>query len=584
MLRRFFKRLLRAALVLFALFAVTVILDYVTHRVPPGSVLLVTLDGPVVERGRTGMLGLLRGGPQVALEQIRKAVGDAATDPRVAGLAIEVLDPQMELAQAQEIAALAGKFAGRGKWTAAYLESAGEFAPGNLPYLVASAAGEVSMMPQGELNLVGVGTRELFVRDTLDWLGIRPNLDAIGEYKSAGNIFTEKNITVPQREADESLIESLFSQIVGQIARQRRLDPAAVRALIDQAPLSAGAGLTARLVDRLEYEDQFSERIKNRGGEHHALIDYGGYARPPMMPSLTTSDRIAVIYGSGEIQRGRPEFDPLLSPGGSSMGSEPMVEAFEQAREDDRVRAVIFRVNSPGGSVIGSELIRRQVELTARRKPVVVSMSGYAASGGYWVSVPAARIIADPGTITGSIGVLGGKFNIAPAAAKLGVNSAAVTRGANVGMFDEFTDFTPVQQQILRNQMLGDTYKDFLKLVAQGRHLSVEQVDQVARGRVWSGEQALQFKLVDALGDFDVALAEARKAAKLPPERKVEMLALPEQPGLLSRLLSGGFDPGASAASSSVVRALGPWRSLIRAGLARRGAFGELYCPLRPVM
>ena len=301
-----------------------------------------------------------------------------------------------------------------------------------------------------------------------------------------------------------------------------------------------------------------------------------GYERPRLLPSLSHPDKIAVIYGTGEIDRGSGGFDPVLSPGGSSMGSDTMADAFKEAREDDAVRAVIFRINSPGGSVIASELIRRQVELTARKKPVVVSMSSYAASGGYWVATAAKKIIADPGTITGSIGVLGGKFNFAESAAKLGVTTDAVARGQNVTLFDEFTDFTPEQQKLLHDQLLGSIYQDFVKRVSDSRHLTIEQVDKVAQGRVWSGEQALGIKLIDALGDFDAALKEAKAEAKLPVEKPVQIEELPEQPGLAEQLF-GGLSARAQLGSATM-RLLAPWWPLLRAELARRGALGALYC------
>ncbi|HKN10414.1 MAG TPA: S49 family peptidase, partial [Pseudomonadota bacterium] len=469
MLRRLFRWLLRTIASLIVLLVIVAVYDYFTHRVAPNSVLVVTLDGPVIERGRTGITGLLGGAEQTPLNLVREALERAARDPRIVGVALEVGEPEMEFAQAQEIVAMMGRFARQGKWTAAYLETAGEFEPGNLPYVTAAAAREVSMMPLGELNLVGVGVREIFARGTLDWLGIRPNFDSIGQYKSAANVFTEKDFTPAQREEDTALVSDLYDQLVRQIASERRLDLESARAIVERAPLSVQDGLAVHLVDRLEYADQFDERIKHYGGQKHALVDYAAYVRPRAIPVRSEPLKIAVIYGEGEIQRGSGGFDPIFGTGGPSMASDPLVEAFRTAREDDSVKAVIFRINSPGGSVIGSELIRRAVELTARKKPVVVSMSGYAASGGYWVATPGKRIFADPGTITGSIGVLIGKFNVTPAAQKLGVNSGAITRGQNFEMFDQFEDFTPAQQKIVHEQLLGDTYQRFVKLVADSR-------------------------------------------------------------------------------------------------------------------
>ncbi len=582
MFKRIFRWVVRTIIAIVVMVVIVLASDYIAHRVPADSVLMVKLAGPVVERGANGVLGLWNEN-ETPLNFVRNAIDRGARDPRIVGLAIEVIDPQMELAQAQEIAAEIAKFRRTGKWTAAYIETAGEGAPGNLPYMVAAAAGDVSLMPQGELDLIGVGLREFFARGTLDWLGIRPNIGAIGEYKTAFNVFTNKEFTQPQYQDDDALVGDLYDQIVTQIAGERRLDPAVIKSFIDQAPINAMNSLKTRLVDHLAYEDEFTDRIKNWGGRHHKIENYDEYTRSRLFSGLHGADKIAVIYGSGAIERGEGGFDPLLSPDSNAMGSDEMVEAFSDAREDDTVRAVVFRVDSPGGSTLASELIRRQVELTAKKKPVVVSMSGYAASGGYWVSVPAKAIVADAGTITGSIGVLGGKFNIAPALQKIYVNSGAVSRGANYEMFDSFTDFTPAQQKQFEEQILGEDYANFLKIVAANRHLTVQQVDNVGRGRVWTGRKAKDLKLVDMVGTFDDAMAKAKEFAGMPPAAPAEIEELPLQPGLLESLLAGRVTQ-ARALGADPARAFAPMARMVRTILAGYSRFRAAYCPVIPIL
>ncbi|MGO9450107.1 MAG: signal peptide peptidase SppA [Candidatus Binataceae bacterium] len=582
MLKKIFRWIVRTLVAVVVLFVIALISDYISHRVPSDSVLVVTLTGSVAERGANGVLGLLNSN-ETPLNFVRRAINRGAKDPRIIGLAIKVIDPEMELAQAQEIAAQIKMFQATGKWTAAYIETAGEGEPGNLPYLVAAAAGNVSLMPQGELDLIGVGLREFFGRGTLDWLGIRPNMAAIGEYKTAFNMFTNKDFTALQHEDDDALVGDLFDQIVGQIASQRHLDPAAIKTLVDQAPINAPDALKAKLVDRLAYEDEFDDLLKHWGGGDHKLENYDHYTHSRLLEGFDGGDKIAVIYGSGGIEHGQGGFDPLLSPDGNAMGSDDMVDAFKDALEDDQVRAVVFRVDSPGGDTLASELIRREVELTAKKKPVVVSMSGYAASGGYWVSVPAKQIIADAGTITGSIGVLGGKFNIAPATEKIYLNSGSVTRGANYEMFDSFTDFTPAQAKTFQDQILGDTYKYFLKIVAADRHMTVEQVDGVARGRVWTGKKAAELKLIDSVGTFDDAMAKAKQLAGLPSDAEVSIIELPEQPGLLQSLLAGHV-AAAKAIGGNPAQALAPLARIIRTTLLGYSRFRAAYCPVVPVL
>lgn len=580
MLKRLLRWLVKTVLLMLLLFAIVIVSQYWSSRYKPGSVLELKLDGTLVEHGSANPFGLF-GSDESALNVMRRALRAAGADNRIVGLSIKIFDPQMELAQAQELAAMITEFRSHGKWTATYMETAGEGGFGNLPYLVASSAGEVSMMPQGELNILGVSMRETFARGLLDWIKVTPNFAAIGKYKSAANIFTEKDFTPAQREEDEALAGSMFNQIVVQCAANRHLTTDQMRAIIDRAPLTASAGLAAHLLDRLEYEDQYDHRIKNYGGEKHELITYTSYAGAGG-PHLGVRDKIAVIYGIGAIQRGAGSYDPVFSPGSSSMGSDDMIEAFKDAREDDRVRGVVFRIDSPGGSVIASELIRRAVELTAAKKPVVVSMSGYAASGGYWVATPAAAIISDPGTITGSIGVLGGKFNVAGAASAMGITSGAVSLGANAQMFDSFSDFTPAQQQLFRDQLLGGTYQYFLELVAKQRHMTVAQVNEVAQGRVWTGDQALKAKLIDKLGGLTEAISQVKTLAHIDQATPVQLEELPEQPSMLGRLLNGQIY--GSAAQSQVPRALAPLFRIIRQALARHAEMGQVYCPVAPVM
>jgi len=581
MLKRLFRWLVRVMAFALIVIVIVGIARFFAHRYRPGSVIVLQLDGPLLERGSYSLVGLRRA-HQVALNVVRRTLKGAENDPRIAGLAVKVLDPDMELAQAQELSSLITEFSQHGKWTTAYLETAGESGYGSLPYLVASAAREVSMMPQGEMNLLGVSIRELFARGLLDWMKIKPELDAIGKYKDAGNIFTQKTYTAPQYEQDDALAGAMFDQIVNETAQHRHLAQDAIRAVIDRAPISANEALRVRLLDRLEYEDQFNERVKNYRGEHHDLIDYDSYT-PPTQSWLAAHSKIAIVYGVGAIERGESSYDPVLSPGSTSMGSDDITKAFKKARDDSSIRAVVFRINSPGGSVIASELIRHQVELCAGKKPVVISMSEYAASGGYWIATPGAKIFADPGTITGSIGVLGGKFDFSGAAQAIGLNSAAVIRGKNAGMFDPFTGFTQSQAELFHQQILGDTYQYFLKIVADRRHLTVTQVNDIAQGRVWTGEQAVQNKLADKVGGFDAALDQAKILARISPEEQVQLVELPAQPGLLARLLSGRIY-GEAQLSPALPHALEPLFWLAHAALARRGIIGQAYCPLVPVL
>ena len=312
MIRRTLRWLVRMIGILIVLAIISHIVSWWSHRVAPGSVIELALKGPVIERGTDGWRGLVND-DQTPLNEARRALREAATDPRIVGLAIRITDPEMEFAQAQELSALIHDFAAQHKWTTAYLESAAiRFGQPALPGRGRGRRGLDDA--RRRINLTGVAMQELFARGLLDKVGIRPNFAAIGKYKSAANIFTEKDFTPSQREEDEALAGGLFDQLVTTAASERHLDAAQIRALIDQAPLSAKAGLKAHLIDRIEYGDEFTDRVKNFGGHDHAIIKYSDYRQVSLLPHFGPHDRIAVIYADGAIQRGQGGFDPIFRP------------------------------------------------------------------------------------------------------------------------------------------------------------------------------------------------------------------------------------------------------------------------------
>ena len=519
------------------------------RHVPGNAVLAIDLAGPIPEQAPDSPLGELLGQRVVSLLDLRDALVKASTDARIRAVRVRVGDLQAGFATAQEIRMLLDRVAKAGKSTTAYLETAGEFAPGNLQYYVASACRRVVLNPMGDINLTGLRIQTPFARGTFDKLGIDPEFPGIGDYKTARFFYTERDFTPAHREMMTWLLDSFTEQLVGGIADSRKMTPAEVRALIARAPFVADDALEARLVDRLADWSEFVEEVqKGAGKEEVSLWRYLKSGRPDR--SGTT---VAVVVAGGSIMRGESGYSPMPLFGGDVMGSETIARAFRQVR-DSGAKAVVFRVNSPGGSAIASEVIRAEMERTAKQIPVVVSMGDVAGSGGYWITCGAQRIVADPGTITASIGVFGGHLAMEKFwADKLGVTWGRIDGTPNADMFDSLDPWTP-EQRASAQRLLDRIYGSFLDRVASSRKMSRDKVDAVGRGRVFTGAQAVDKGLVDRLGGFDEALAVAKELAGLEPDAAVELVFYPRTRPFLQRLMDRDAD--AAARLAGVLREL----------------------------
>jgi protease-4 len=454
-----------------------------------------------------------------------EALDRARTDPRITGLELRVSESTMQMGKTQDVREKIREFNRAGKFSVAYLEFAT-----NSSYYLASACQTLILLPKSSLYVHGMMAATTFLRGTLDKLGIYPDLFHIGDYKNAMNIYTEKKYTPAHREATQALLGEWYQEYLQGVAEARGLNRAEVEKLISQGPFTSEEALAAKLVDRVAYRDQAFDfiREKNRGSEHR--LDLRAYLARTNRQART---RLAVIYATGTILPGESGDTPF---GVKVMGSDTIAEQFRRAREDNSVKAVVLRIDSPGGVAFSSEAIRREVEITKRQKPVVVSMSDVAASGGYWIALSANQIVAEPGTITGSIGVVAGKFNLRGLYAKLGLTNDLVTTTENSTLDWPFQNFTPTQRESVQKDM-RDVYNHFLAGVAEGRRMKVEDVDKIAQGRVWSGEHARRLGLVDELGGLHTAIACARKLARISPEEKVSLLLLPPRRSLLEKVL-----------------------------------------------
>jgi protease IV len=445
----------------------------------------------------------------------------ARHDDRVRALVAKVGGGRLGLARMQEVREAVADFRQSGKLAVAWAESFGEFTHGNLPYYLATAFDRIYLQPSGSLGLTGVAVEQLFLHDALAKAGVDFQSAKRHEYKTAADNLTERGFTGPAREAAERLAVSVAEQLTAAIAERRGKSAADARALLDRGPFLAEEALAEGLVDALGYRDEVYADVRKEAGREAILQYVARYQRGHMMAQRVRRlpnprERfVAVIYASGPIRQGRSNRSPL---GDGAMGSDTVTAALRAVTADDRARAVLLRVNSPGGSAIASDAIWREVVRTRNAgKPVVVSMADVAASGGYYISMAADLIVAQPGTLTGSIGVILGKPVFQDLFDRVGITTDSVALGARATMFAPTHPFSQDEWDRI-NSWLDAIYRDFTQKVAAGRRMPVERVDEIARGRVWTGADAAANGLVDEIGGLHTAAEIARRRAGLPAD------------------------------------------------------------------
>jgi protease-4 len=504
------------------------------ESVPDKTILEVDLERGLVEYVPDEPLSKVLQAQQRTVRDVVEALARASQDKRVVALIAQVDAADMGLAQIQEVRDAIAAFHKSGKPAVAHSETFGEFGPGNSAYYLATAFDEIYLQPSGDVGLTGLIAESPFLRGTLEKLDIVPRLDHRKEYKNAMNIFTEQRYTEPHREATQKVIESQFGQIVKGIAAARKLSEDEVQALINRGPFLGQQAVDAKLVDGLAYWDEVSAKVKEQAGEGAKRLSLAKYLQRAGR-AYEQGETIALIYGVGAVQRGKSGYDPLF--GSSSMGSDTVTAAFRAAVKDKAVKAILFRVDSPGGSYIASDAIWREtIRAKEAGKPVIVSMGNVAGSGGYFVAMAADKIVAQPATITGSIGVLGGKMLTTGFWDKIGLSWDEVHTSDNATIWTSTRDYTPEQWAQFEG-WLDRVYDDFTSKVSQGRGLPKEKVLEVAKGRIWTGEDAKALGLVDELGGFPIALRLAREAAGIPEDAGIRLKLFPPKKTLVQALM-----------------------------------------------
>jgi protease-4 len=499
-------------------------------------VLELRIDQPLVEVAHDDPFSAFGATPALSVRDAVDALEKAGDDPRVKGLLAHIATSPGSFAATQELTDAVKAFRAKGKKTVAWADSYGEFSGGNGAYFLASAFDEVYLQPSGDVGFIGIAVETPFAREALEKLGVKPEMNARHEYKNAVNLFTETTFTPAHKEATEQLARSLFNQLVRGVAEGRKLTLDEVRKRVDQGPHLADEALQARLVDGLLYRDEVYERVKETWGKGAELLWLHRYLDRAGRPHTEGRDTVALIYGVGQVMRGKSQQSAL--GGEATLGGDTVAAAFRRAAEDTNVKAIVFRVDSPGGSYVASDTVRREVQRAREKgKPVIVSMGNLAASGGYFVAMDADKIVAQPGTITGSIGVYAGKFVTSELWAKLGVNWETVAEGKNATLFSTDHPLTPEHRARIDAE-LDRIYDDFTQKAARGRNLPLEALQKVAKGRVWTGEDALALGLVDELGGMKRALELAKEAAKIPADRKVQVKLYPSPKKGLEALLA----------------------------------------------
>ena len=491
--------------------------------VPPNSILHVRLDGALRE-GPQGQLAALyhtHGHPSVS--ELTHKIRAAATDKRIAGLFLEVKEPEVGLAQLEELARATAEFAQSGKPSWSYLETAGEGSRGDGAFALASLANTVVLAPAGEISLYGMRTDTPFAKGALDALHVDVHVEQRCEYKTFAETFQAHEFSAPHRESMVSLLTDLQQTYLDLVGAHRHRDASVVRQWVLDAPHSSSEARTAGLVDVVGYRDEAVAQLAKVAGRKEPLVDVGSYEAPRRKQSKL---RVAFVAAQGEIGRGEGSRSPLGEL--DAIGSDTYVEALQQAREE-HVDAMLVRIDSPGGSYLASDLIRREILLAREQNIfVVVSMGDVAASGGYYIASAADHIVAEAGTITGSIGVVGVMFGLRRALHDLAhVEFGTLEVLPHAGVLG-FLDPPNAAQKAVLGRNIDRVYDEFVNKVASDRKRPVEEIRQVARGRVWTGRQALARGLVDELGGMDTALTRLRERFEVGQEQDLSLSVYPE--------------------------------------------------------
>ena len=498
------------------------------------------------------------------VELIRKAKGDA----RIAGILLKsgaINSPFW--AKLQELRGAIEDFKASGKYVHAWLEYGGD-----REYYLASVADRIYLLPSASLDLTGVASYEVFLRGTFDRIGTFPDFLHVGDYKTAVNTYLEKTFSPAHREMSESLNRSQYEQLVRTIADARHKKEAEVRALIDQGPFQPVDALRVGLIDEIAYEDELDDLVTElRGADYIEAADYAAVSWEKT--GVRRQSKIAVINASGVINSGRSGFDPV---NGAVIGSDSLVGYIRDARADRAIKAIVLRVDSPGGSSTASDVIWRELSISRENhRPVVVSMSDLAASGGYYIALGGDAIVAQPGTLTGSIGVYTGKFVTTGTLDKLGANIEATSSGKHAEIYSPDRRFTPDERKKIEESM-QNVYDQFIERTAAARHMAPEKVDEVAQGRVWTGEQARQLGLVDELGGLYKAIDMAKQRARIPAGEEVDLVVYPPHRSfyeVLADQLSSPVDRMRAAyTADALLQLLGP---------RERKAFAAVLAPSR---
>ncbi len=506
--------------------------------VKEGSVLQLNINESIVENSSRDEIFREILGQKLTVLDVIALLERAAKDGRIKGLFVKISPNNLSYAQVQELRSAVARFRTSGKPTVAFAESFEEYGQGTKNYYLAAAFEQIFVQPSGMVGITGMAAESPFVKGTLEKVGVVPQGATRKEYKNYWNMFTQDKYTDPHRESTQKLLDSIFERVVEDVAKDRKIAPVVVKAMIDRAPLFPKEAIESKLIDGIKYRDELLAFLTEKTGssEWLPLVKYAELIEESKAPKET----VALIIGEGSIHQGKSDFDPAGRS--NSIGSDTVAKAIRDAAKDPEVKAIVLRVDSPGGSVIASEAIWREV-LKAKEtgKPFIVTMSGVAASGGYYIAMAADKIIAQPSTITGSIGVIYGKFNTEGLWNKLGITFDSVQNGRNARFFSGLTSFNEEQNAKI-GTILDEIYTTFVTRAAEGRKTTFDKLEPHAKGRVWSGEDALKLGLVDQLGGYYEAVQAVKASLKVTPETEIAFKIFPKEPNVFDMVLDRAQD------------------------------------------